>query len=69
MGAEKMPQQTESTTSRLSLLDRLLTPWIFLAMGMGVGLGYFFPAVSGFISLFQVNTTSIPIAVGLILIR
>jgi ACR3 family arsenite transporter len=58
---------SQPTTSRLSFLDRFLTLWIFLAMGLGVGLGYFIPQVANFITFFQVDTTSIPIAIGLIL--
>jgi len=57
----------QDTKVNLPVLDRFLTLWIFLAMGLGVGLGYFVPRVADFISLFQVGTTSIPIAVGLIL--
>jgi len=56
-----------SDKKRLPLLDRYLTLWIFLGMGLGVGLGYFMPGVVGILTHFQAGTTSIPIAIGLIL--
>jgi ACR3 family arsenite transporter len=58
---------TESTPKRLSFIDRFLTIWIFLAMFAGVMWGYIFPGIREVMDLFQVGTTNIPIAVGLIL--
>lgn len=54
-------------TKKLSFLDQYLTLWIFLAMALGVGLGYFIPNSSDFINSFSTGSTNIPIAIGLIL--
>ncbi|MBI2890632.1 MAG: ACR3 family arsenite efflux transporter [Nitrospirae bacterium] len=66
--AEDTPAgETAGVGSRLPFLDRFLTAWIFLAMAVGVGIGFEYPGVVPFINQFDVGTTSIPIAVGLVL--
>ncbi len=58
---------SEVVSSRLSWLDRYLTAWIFLAMALGIVIGTIAPGVTGVLTGFQIGTTSVPIALGLIL--
>jgi ACR3 family arsenite transporter len=55
------------STKKLRFLDSYLTLWIFLAMAVGVGLGYFLPSIPEIINSFSSESTNIPIAIGLIL--
>jgi ACR3 family arsenite transporter len=66
--ASKLERKGRAVSQQLSTLDRYLTLWIFLAMAVGVGIGFLFPAlVNRFNTAVSVGTTNIPIAIGLIL--
>lgn len=65
--AAAFPVPERTGMGRLSLLDRFLTVWIFLAMAIGVGSGHLWPGISDFTQSLSIGSTSIPIAVGLIL--
>jgi ACR3 family arsenite transporter len=61
-----MKHEMRDLAHKLSWVDRYLTLWIFLAMGLGVGLGYVYPGIVSVLDKLSVGTTSVPIAAGLI---
>jgi ACR3 family arsenite transporter len=63
----KEKEMAEHVTKKLSFLDRFLTLWIFLAMAVGIGIGFLFPGIKDVWNSMSIGTTSIPIAIGLIL--
>jgi ACR3 family arsenite transporter len=60
-------EKPETTRKKLGFLDRFLTLWIFLAMGIGISIGYYIPSADEFINSFSNGTTNVPLAIGLIL--
>ena len=62
-----MKEMSRTVAHRLSFLDRYLTAWIFAAMAAGIVIGSLAPGVAGILTGFEIGTTSVPIAAGLIL--